>query len=206
MQKFQPGLPQRDVALAQTPVNDLELKKRMLDHQHETELKYADMEADKQQKYEGKAEKQRVKAAKWKGKGWDRVAHKHENKARDFEVRAHTHQIAAQDYKMVAKKFEDERKLYDPPSDKKKPETQAPGKSASGTEKKVEAEKRTETSRPAVELEKRTDSARPPTVETEKKTETTRPPPTVITDTRNRPLSAQMTQESTQYQQGLAAK
>jgi len=162
--------------LASTSVNDLELRKRMLDHQHETELKYVDMEVDKKKKYEDKAEKHRDKAAKWKGKGVEFMTRRHENKARDFEVKAHTHQMTAEDYKMVAKKYEEERQLYNPPTEKKSEATPKPGT--------------TDGPKPATSDATKTTSGLAPKGPSPPKTEN-RPQPTVISDLRGGGSSSQ---------------
>jgi len=124
--QFQQG---QNTALGNTPVSELELRKRMLDNNREVQLKYADMEADKQKKLEDKAEKHRVKAAKWKARHMEAFVHRHEKKCVKLEQKAHTHYMKAEEYKAAAKQIETERKQYDPPSDKKEEKKPAGKKS-----------------------------------------------------------------------------
>jgi len=97
-----------------TAFGECELQKRLLDAKREQQLKYADVEINKQIKWEDKAERQREHAAYWKGTKW--LARKHEKKALEFEEKAHVYYMAAENYKAVARQLASERKQYDPPT------------------------------------------------------------------------------------------
>jgi len=168
----------QDIPLSSTGVNELELNKRLLDNRHETELKYADMEADRQKKWEDKAEKQRDKAAKWKAKGWAHMVSRHEQKAQKYEIKAHVHQMAAEDYKSKAKVIEDQRRMFDPPSEKKAP---LPGAAA---DKKVDT---TKSNAAANDANARKDAPKTDLTKGDEKKTDTRPSNTVNSTTQGTP-------------------
>jgi len=142
-----------NTSLGNTNVSQLELTKRLLDNDREVQLKYADMEADKQKKLEDKAEKQRAKAAKWKSRNVNAMVHKHEKKAAKLEMEAHTHYMKAEDYKTTAKELERQRKQYDPPQDKKD-EKKQPGKKSDDKKEEKKADNAKDDKKPAVDTRK----------------------------------------------------
>jgi len=129
----------QEISLAQSRISEIELKKRILDNNHELQLKYADMESDKEKKLEQKADKQRKKAAQWKAKGTSSFVSRHEAKSEKLEKQAHIHHMASENYKMAAKQIENERKMYDPPVERKAPLKSGP---APALDKKVVDEKK----------------------------------------------------------------